>query len=517
MMLKEKKNPNLPNVLWVIVDSVRNYHTDSDDRGRIEVMDSLAKKGVEFTVAVTSAPSTVMSTSAMMTSVPAIYQSLIYEGFNSKTRNLNTLQSILSQSGYRVMNTIFFPEGRRYLKPMIGDICEDYWPDHLDPNKFWDNDNINEILEALLEDDFADPYFLYLNYNCRHDPATSQKVEHGLSRLEEKGLLENTIVVINSDHGYPDPSRNISYTQMRDLGHDLVMTDDNILVPLIFVVPGVTSKVIAEPVSLLDVAPTILDIIGINHGTLGNANELGQSLKSLIFEDNSKPKNSLKRVDNRYIAQKNRVSALRDSRYKYVFDIDRNQEFFYDIQSDPLEERNLIAEGHVSSEIEVFRAKFKRDELEIFEHHASFVEQRLSEYILDFKKDIALVQIANKTISDLCQSAAKKLDISIDNVIDQNFTLNQIGRDKSYHLCILMLEGSNPRVHRLLLKLAKKVNSERLLVLNENFSEVQMPKNWVVSGFLRFRRQLLPLMFTDPKTFVVDTFNALRRLLRAFK
>ena len=68
----------------MIVDSVRNYHTDADDRGRIDIIDKLAKKGVEFTTAVTSAPSTVMSTSAMMTSVPAIYQSLIYEGFNSE-------------------------------------------------------------------------------------------------------------------------------------------------------------------------------------------------------------------------------------------------------------------------------------------------------------------------------------------------------------------------------------------------------------------------------------------------
>ena len=511
------KNPNLPNVLWVIVDSVRTYHTDADDRGRIEVMDSLAKKGVEFTVAVTSAPSTVMSTSAMMTSVPAIYQSLIYEGFNSKTRSLNTLQSILSQNGYRVMNTIFFPEGRRYLKPMIGDICEDYWPDHLNPNKFWDNDNINEILEGLLKVDLPEPYFLYLNYNCRHDPATSQKVEHGLSMLEERGLLENTIVVINSDHGYPDPSRNISYTQMRDLGHDFVMTDDNILAPLIFVVPEVTPKVIAEPVSLLDIAPTILDIIGINNGTLGNDNELGQSLKPLIFEDNLKPKNVIKRVDNRYIAQKNRVSALRDNRYKYVFDIDQNQEFFYDIQSDPLEERNIIEEADKFKELEIFRTKFKSDELEIFEHHTSFVEQRLSEYIINVKKDIALVQIANRTISDLCQSAAKKLDVSIINVISRNLTLNHIGREGSFGLCILMLEGSNPRVHRLLLKLAKKVNSERLLILNANFSEVQAPKNWLAISVLRFRRQLLPLLFTNPKDFFVDTFNALRRLLRVNK
>ena len=108
------------------------------------------------------------------------------------------------------MNTIFSPKVGDIL-PMIGDI----WirPDHLNPNKFWDNDNINEILEALLEDDFSEPYFLYLNYNCRHDPTTSQKVEYGLSMMEERGLLENTIVIINSDHGYPDPSRNISYTK----------------------------------------------------------------------------------------------------------------------------------------------------------------------------------------------------------------------------------------------------------------------------------------------------------------
>ena len=136
---------------------------------------------------------------------------------------------------------------------------------------------------------------------------------------------------------------------------------------------------------------------------------------------------------------------------------------------------------------------------------------------MSVRKDIALVQIANRTISDLCQSAAKKLDINIINVISRNLTLNQIGREGSYGLCILMLEGSNPRVHRLLLKLAKKVNSERLLVLNENFSEVQAPKNWLVASLLRFRRQLLPLLLTDPKTFFVDTFNALGRLLRAHK
>ena len=502
---------NKPNILWIIVDSVRNYHTNADDRGRIDIMDTLAKKGVEFTTAVTSAPSTVMSTSAMMTSVPAIYQSLIYEGFNSKTRSLNTLQSILSDNGYNVMNTIFFPEGRSYLAPMIGDICEKYWPDHLDPNKFWDNDNINEILEGLLDDGLSDPFFLYLNYNCRHDPDTSQKVEHGLSMLRDRGLLEDTIIVINSDHGYPDPSRNISYTQMRDLGHDLVMTDDNILAPLIFVVPNTLPKVITEPVSLLDISPTILDLIGLNNGKLKNDNEMGNSLKSLILEEDTKPQNLIQRVDNRYIAQKLRLSALRDNRYKYIFDIDQNKEFFYDINEDPLELENLIDVTNKLKEIERFRAEFKNDESKIFNHHVSFVEQRLSQNITATTKSIALVQINNTTILKLCQSASKRLNIEITNVV-ANLNLIKKAKNNSYDLCIVILEGGNPRVHSLQLNLAKKVNAGKLLILNENFTEVPFPKNWIIASLIRFRKDVLPLLFNDPKTFFVDFFNAAKRL-----
>ena len=92
----------------------------------------------------------------------------------------------------------------------------------------------------------------------------------------------------------------------------------NILTPLVFVVPDASPKVIKEPVSLLDISPTILDIVGINDGELKNEHEMGKSLKSLISEENLSPKNQIQRVDNRYIAQNNRLSALRDNRYKYI-------------------------------------------------------------------------------------------------------------------------------------------------------------------------------------------------------
>jgi hypothetical protein len=480
-------------------------------------MDALSKKGVEFTTAVTSAPSTVMSTSAMMTGVPAIYQSLIYEGFNSKTRKLNTLQSILSSNGYKVLNTIFFPEGRSYLAPMIGDICEDYWPEHLDVNEFWGNENINEILENLLKDKqgLSKPFFLYLNYNCRHDPMTSERVERGLAMLKEQGYLDNTIIIINSDHGYPDPSRNISYTEMRNLGHDLIMTDDNILAPLIFVVPNNEPKVISEPVSLLDIAPTVLDLLDINNGKLDNKHETGKSLKKFIKGD-SDPQNEIKRVDNRYIAQNNRLTALRDNRYKYIFDFESQKEFFYDIAKDPLEKKNLTGFDSIANNLEKFRERFKTEEKAIWEHHVSFAKQRLHESIAPTVRNIALVQINNLKIFELCKCAAEELGLQISNVI-QELQLTKKAKTNSYDMCIVILEGSNPRVHSTQLNLAKKISSNNLLILNENLSEVSAPKNWILVSAKKFLTILLPKLFNSPRTFFVDLMNALKKIIRLKK
>ena len=71
---------NKYNVVWILVDSVRKYYT-KDDRSRIEIMDKFASNAIEFTNVVTSAPSTVMSVSSMMTSIPACYLGRNYNEF----------------------------------------------------------------------------------------------------------------------------------------------------------------------------------------------------------------------------------------------------------------------------------------------------------------------------------------------------------------------------------------------------------------------------------------------------
>ena len=68
------------NVLFIFVDSVRTYYSD-DDRGRLKIMDEFSKDSVECINVVTSAPSTFMSISAMMSGMPAYFLNRNYNDF----------------------------------------------------------------------------------------------------------------------------------------------------------------------------------------------------------------------------------------------------------------------------------------------------------------------------------------------------------------------------------------------------------------------------------------------------
>jgi len=77
-----------------------------------------------------------------------------------------------------------------------------------------------------------------------------------LDALEEKGLADDTLVVLWSDHGYHLGEKEIS-------GKNTLWARST-RVPLIFAGPGVApGQVCAEPVELLDVYPTLVDLAGV--------------------------------------------------------------------------------------------------------------------------------------------------------------------------------------------------------------------------------------------------------------
>lgn len=78
-----------------------------------------------------------------------------------------------------------------------------------------------------------------------------------LDKVEQSGLLENTILIITSDHG----SERFEHGHW---GHASAFTNEQLLVPFSISVPGMKSGEVRRYTSHVDIVPTLLDMMGEN-------------------------------------------------------------------------------------------------------------------------------------------------------------------------------------------------------------------------------------------------------------
>lgn len=143
-----------------------------------------------------------------------------------------------------------------YIPP--DDILESYDPDPYDgPVDFrGDRELLEKIKSGQLHVNARDRQRLEALYDGEityHDVHMAAI----LDGLERRGLAENTMVVITSDHGE-------EFFDHDSVGHGHSLFEELLHVPLVMRVPGVTdgAQRIEEPTSLVDVMPTILDALG---------------------------------------------------------------------------------------------------------------------------------------------------------------------------------------------------------------------------------------------------------------
>ncbi|MCZ6598713.1 MAG: sulfatase [Planctomycetota bacterium] len=74
--------------------------------------------------------------------------------------------------------------------------------------------------------------------------------------LEERGALEDTVVVLTSDHGE-------EFLEHGRIGHERTLEREVLFVPLIVVAPGLGPRVETHPVGLVDIVPTVLELLGL--------------------------------------------------------------------------------------------------------------------------------------------------------------------------------------------------------------------------------------------------------------
>ncbi len=99
-----------------------------------------------------------------------------------------------------------------------------------------------------------------------------------LAELEKRGLLENTLVIVTSDHGMPFP---------RSKGNALEIANH---VPLAIMWPRGIAKpgrTVQDFVSFVDVAPTLIEIAGLKWADTGMAESPGRSLTDIFRSEKS--------------------------------------------------------------------------------------------------------------------------------------------------------------------------------------------------------------------------------------
>ena len=99
------------------------------------------------------------------------------------------------------------------------------------------------------------------HYISQYDGAiryVDDQIKRLFACLEKMNIFDETAIIVTSDHGEAFGESNVFFF------HGLTVTLDQIKIPLIIKLPGTESKKIAEPVSLIDIMPTLLDLYGVS-------------------------------------------------------------------------------------------------------------------------------------------------------------------------------------------------------------------------------------------------------------
>jgi choline-sulfatase len=176
-----------------------------------------------------------------------------------------------------------------------------------------------------------------------------ERVGEVLGALRDAGVDDDTIVVFTADHG--------EMLGERGLWYKMSFFEQSARVPLFVRVPGAaTARRVSEPVSLLDVAPTLLELAGAPAAPEGAID--GESLVPLMARDaagRSEP------VVGEYLAEGVNAPAVlvRRGPHKFIACLgDPDQ--LYDLAQDPAELVNLASEPEHEATVRELREEVAR-------------------------------------------------------------------------------------------------------------------------------------------------------------
>lgn len=386
-----------PNVLLIVIDTLGAKHLESNlaSVGQGEPsftphLDSLAAQGVRFEQAFSTAPWTQPAIASLMTSrFPA--QHGVRNLMDDLPANATTLAERLSEAGYAtgaVISHFLIDEERGF-----GQGFETFDTSAITEAGGLSAKRVTTRAIRFLEQQEG-PFFLFLHYFDPHSlynhhpefnvtagydghlrpgmgvwevrdqrqqlsPSdidylvglyheeiayTDHHIGRLLAKLDELGHAENTVVTLTADHGE-------EFMEHGWIGHTRTLYDELLHVPLLFRWPEGRSASVAIPVSILDIAPTLLEF------ALGGAYDAaaegcaGRSLAGVLHgieEPESRPVFAEVSFDStlgdpaRAAQKKATKTAVVHGSWKLVHDLEADTWLLFDRDADPGEHTDLF-------------------------------------------------------------------------------------------------------------------------------------------------------------------------------
>ena len=261
---------------------------------------------------------------AKIRSVVSKHYAIPYE--RAEKINDRVLKWVKSVRGNRLFLWIHYMDVHfPYIPP------EDYLRVDLDPIEIVDlNDRMLKNPKSLTDEDVRNLLKLYDGEIEYWDSEFGRLIDE----LSDVGVLDDALVIVTADHGD-------EFGEHGDFAHhNAKLYDELIHVPLVM---NVGRGVVSSVVSLLDVAPTIAEILGLEKPKTFQGESLITPKREGAFSE------CLKRG--------RRVVCYRTEGWKYILDGYRGKEELYNIEEDPGERHDLSGLADVGE----FRRK-------VFEH-----------------------------------------------------------------------------------------------------------------------------------------------------
>jgi arylsulfatase A-like enzyme len=238
-----------------------------------------------------------------------------FDDYSGVTESSGAVREADETGGKQRSGAVVIDEAVRWLEG-VGDSRFFVWAHLYDPHRPYDP-------PEPYRSTYSDPYVGEIAF-------ADAQIGRLLGALEQRGLLDRTIVIVAGDHGE-------SLGDHGEDDHGIFVYESTMHVPLVIRAPGTGARRVGGVVRLTDVAPTVLELLGLPVPAVD-----GTSLTSLMT-GRATDLDLEAYAESRYPERLgwSPLRSLRAARFKLI---EAPTPELYDLDRDPFEEHNIYAE-----------------------------------------------------------------------------------------------------------------------------------------------------------------------------